>query len=378
MILEKPPLSDLISEVETLTSGSWPEIASSLATHRPPIGFFCPYVPEELLWAAGALPLRLMEMPVKISHTQAHLQAYCCHPVKSTLEHYLRGNLDFLQGMVFSQSCDSIKGLAEIWADQGRLPFQFNLMVPSRLDSPLSREFLHAELLGLKTALEERMGTISEEKIWEAIRLFNGIREQLRTIYDRISREPDWLSGEMLGRIVRAGYLMDRERYLDFLRRFSGSEKVLTSGTSSGVPLYLSGNLVHSIDWMALIEEAGARVVYDDLCGGGRIFRWMVREEGDPLTALVDRYFSAYFCPTKYQGPLAHEEVLLKEIQASGARGVVFIFYKYCEPFYFDYPDLKKSMEAKGYPTLLLEIEDPSQAREQSKIRLQAFLEMLD
>ncbi|MEW6186442.1 MAG: 2-hydroxyacyl-CoA dehydratase family protein, partial [Thermodesulfobacteriota bacterium] len=337
MIMKEHSLSDLLSEVETLTAGSWPEIASSLPHDRPAIGFFCPYVPEEILHAAGALPIRLLDIPVKISHTQAHLPAYCCHPLKSTLEHYLRGQLDFLQGMVFSHSCDSMKGLADIWADQGRLSFHFNLMVPSRLDSALSREFFHSELVRLQSALENQLGPIAEENIREAIRLFNRIRERLRILYARIGAEPGWLSGEMLARIIRAGYLMERGKYLDLLTRLFELKREASSDLSSKVPLYLSGNLVQSIDWMTLIEEAGARVVFDDLCGGGRTLRWTVREDGHPLDALVDRYFSSYFCPTKYQGLRTHQEVLLKEIRASKARGVVFIFYKYCEPFYFDY-----------------------------------------
>jgi benzoyl-CoA reductase/2-hydroxyglutaryl-CoA dehydratase subunit BcrC/BadD/HgdB len=70
-------------------------------------------------------------------------------------------------------------------------------------------------------------------------------------------------------------------------------------------------------------------------------------------------------------------EILLKEVQESGARGVIFLLYKYCETHYFDYPDLKSALESKGIPTLLLEVEDPSYAWEQLKIRIQAFVEML-
>lgn len=119
---QETSFSNLIRELEEIASWGYPEIASHLPSGRIPIGYFCPYVPEELLQACGAVPIRLMDMPVKISHAQAHLSAYCCHLVKSSLENYLRGNLDFLKGIVFSQSCDSMKGLAEIWALEGVLP----------------------------------------------------------------------------------------------------------------------------------------------------------------------------------------------------------------------------------------------------------------
>ena len=176
-----------------------------------PIGYFCPFVPEELLQAAGAIPIRLMDIPVKISHAQAHLPAYCCHLVKSSLENYLRGELDFLEGIVFCQSCDTMKGLADIWAIEGRLSFQFNLMVPTRLNSPLARDYFKTEVEGLKAALEKKLGNISAESLQEAIRLYNRIRDQLRTLYARKRQDPGRLSGKGLAQIIRAGYLMDRD-----------------------------------------------------------------------------------------------------------------------------------------------------------------------
>lgn len=374
---EKISLTDLLQEVGQITSRGWPEIASRIPAGRVPVGYFCPYVPEELLWAAGAFPVRLMDMPVKISHAQAHLPAYCCHLVKSSLENYLRGDLDFLRGIVFSQSCDTMKGLADIWAIDARFSFQFNLMVPSRLNSSLARDYFRIELERLKAALEKELGPILDGNLKEAIHLFNQIRERLRTLYARLRDNGGYISGKELAQIVRAGYLMDREQYLRLLTRFLDSWPGQAEEKTPGVPLYLSGNIAHSGGWFSLIDEAGGRIVGDDLCSGARTLRLMVHEENDPLDALVDRYFTTFFCPTKHQGIQDHQELLSKEVRESGARGVVFIFYKYCESFFFDYPDLKKSLDAAGYSSLLLEIEDPSQSKEQVKIRLQAFVEML-
>ena len=76
-------------------------------------------------------------------------------------------------------------------------------------------------------------------------------------------------------------------------------------------------------------------------------------------------------------GSQAHAESLLKDVQDSKAKGVIFLLYKYCEAHFFDYPDLKIVLESKDIPTLLLEVEDPSYSIGQLKIRVQAFIEML-
>jgi bcr-type benzoyl-CoA reductase subunit C len=364
-------------EIETISSWGYPEIVSHLPKGRKVIGFFCPYVPEELLHAAGALPFRLMGTPTKISLVSAHLPSYCCHLVKSSLENLLQGELNFLHGVIFSHTCDSMQGLSDIWAHQGRLPIHFNLMIPTNLDSEHSRSYLKAEMERLKDFLESHLGKITPQNLKVSIQLFNRIREKLGEIY--ISRREGFtqLPDSYFAQIIRAGYLMDRVRYLELLEELLDALPEKTEDSKDLVPIYLSGNMVHSPSYFSLIEEAGAKVVQDDLCSGTRFLRLRVPENTDPMDGLSDRYFASFMCPSKHKGPHAHIETLLKGVQESGAKGVIFLLYKYCETHFFDYPDLKQELESKGIPTLLLEVEDPSYSIEQLKARIQAFVEML-
>ena len=374
---EESSLIKVLKEFEIIASGGYPEIASHLPKDRAPIGFFCPFVPEELIHAAGALPFRLMGTPIKMSHVQAHLPPNCCHLVKSSLESLLQGELPFLKGIVFSHTCDVMQGLADIWALQGCIPLQFNLMMPSRLDSELPRTFLKAEIDRFKKFLESNVGGITPQSLKASIHLFNEIRRKLQEIYNHRPKWPTQISGSDFARMIRAGYLMDRQRYLQLLDDLL---KALPEKTGEGgnlVPVFLAGNMTHSDSYFSLIEEAGAIIVQDDLCSGTRFLRLMVPEDVDPIEGLTDRYLTSFLCPTKYKGIHAHAETLLAEVQKSGAEGVIFLLYKYCETHFFDYPDLKQALESKGIPTLLLEVEDPSYSIEQLKIRVQAFVEML-
>jgi benzoyl-CoA reductase/2-hydroxyglutaryl-CoA dehydratase subunit BcrC/BadD/HgdB len=170
---------------------------------------------------------------------------------------------------------------------------------------------------------------------------------------------------------------MDRQRYLQLLDDLLNALPEKTGGSGNLIPVFLAGNMTHSDSYFSFIEEAGAIVVQDDLCSGTRFLRLMTPEDADPIEGLTNRYLTSFLCPTKHQGAQAHIETLLNEVQKSGAKGVIFLLYKYCEPHFFDYPDLKKALESKGIPTLLLEVEDPSYSIGQLKIRIQAFVEML-
>jgi benzoyl-CoA reductase/2-hydroxyglutaryl-CoA dehydratase subunit BcrC/BadD/HgdB len=370
-------LSKVLQEFETIASRGYREAASSLPNDRVPIGFFCPYVPEELIHAAGALPFRLMGTPGKMSRVQAHLPPNCCHLVKSSLESLLVGELDFLKGIIFSHSCDAMQGLADIWTLQKRTPLQFNLMMPSRLDAELPRKFLKAELERFKTFLELNVGKITPQSLKASVELFNHIRETLQKIYNGRPKWHPQIPGRNFAQIIRAGYQMDRQRYLELLNDLLNALPEKTGESQNLVPIYLAGNMTHSDSYFSLIEEAGAIVVQDDLCSGARFLRLMVPEDADPIDGLTHRYFSSFLCPTKHKGVHAHGETLSKEVEKSGARGVIFLLYKYCETHFFDYPDLKLALDSKGIPTLLLEVEDPSYSIGQLKIRIQAFVEML-
>jgi benzoyl-CoA reductase subunit C len=370
-------LSKVLKEVETITSLGYKEIASQLPEDRVPIGFFCPYVPEELIHAAGGHPFRLMGTPVKISHVQAHLPPYCCHLVKSSLESLLQGELDFLKGIVFTHTCDSMQGLSDIWALQKRVPLHFNLAIPTHLDSERSRPYLKAEIERFKNFLDSHVGKITTQGLKTSIQLFNNIRKDLKEIYHRRRNGVGQLPGKDFAQLIRAGYLMDRSRYLELLKELLDTFPEKSEANDHLVPIFIAGNMVHSASWFSLVEEAGAQVVQDNLCSGARSFRLMVREDVDPIEGLTERYFNSFFCPTKYMGAQAHLETLVKEVQESGARGIIFLLYKYCESHFFDYPDLKLALESRGIPTLLLEVEDPSYSIEQLKIRIQAFVEML-
>lgn len=364
-------------EIEAISSSAYPEVASHLPKDRKAIGFFCPYVPEELLHAAGALPFRLMGAPIKMSHVQAHLPPNCCHLVKSSLESLLQGELDFLNGVIFSHTCDSMQGLSDIWAHQRRFPIHFNLMIPTNLDSEHSRSYLKAEMERFKDFLESHLGRITPQNLKNSIQLFNRIRKKLGEIYIRRLKGFIQLPDSYFAQIIRAGYLMDRIRYLELIEELLDALPEKTEDSKDLVPIYLSGNMAHSASYFSLIEEAGAKVVQDDLCSGTRFLRLMVSENTDPIDGLTDRYLTSFMCPSKHKGPRAHIEALLKGVQESGAKGVIFLLYKYCETYFFDYPDLKQALESKGIPTLLLEVEDPSYSIGQLKVRIQAFVEML-
>jgi benzoyl-CoA reductase/2-hydroxyglutaryl-CoA dehydratase subunit BcrC/BadD/HgdB len=128
---------------------------------------------------------------------------------------------------------------------------------------------------------------------------------------------------------------------------------------------------------LALIEELGARIVGDDLCTGSRYFAPPVVGNGDPISALADRYLHRLPCPAKYHPDHQPGEHLLKLVNETKANGVVFVLQKFCDPHAFDYAIVKEKLDVAAVPHLRLEMEHVP-ALDQWRTRLQAFLELVN
>jgi benzoyl-CoA reductase/2-hydroxyglutaryl-CoA dehydratase subunit BcrC/BadD/HgdB len=167
----------------------------------------------------------------------------------------------------------------------------------------------------------------------------------------------------------------------------------LQSPPSGRIPLVLSGATLDDPALLALIEELGGQVVGDDLCNGERYFDTLVPEVEDPGAraadpdpdtglpdpwgALAERYLRRPPCPCKHSGLDVREKHLLSLATARGARGVIFVLKKFCDPHAWDYPPLAAALRTAGIPHLLLETEATTPVGV-LRTRIEAFLEMLE
>ena len=60
------------------------------------VGYVCSYVPEEMILAAGAHPVRLFGAKENASLADSHLQSYCCSLARGVLEEGLSGRAECL------------------------------------------------------------------------------------------------------------------------------------------------------------------------------------------------------------------------------------------------------------------------------------------
>ena len=348
---------------------------------RRVVGTFCSYAPEEIILAAGAHPFRLFGSGEKIHLAETHLQSYCCSLVRGALEDALAGRLEFLDGVVFPHTCDSIQRLSDIWRLNVPACFHLDVVLPVKLDTDGARQYLIDVLIRFRKDLGEKLGvTISDEDLRAAIRTMNRIRAALTRIYALKGERPEILQGSDLYALVRAAMIMDRTRAASLLEEVAAEmEKKSASAVAAGTKkrIVLSGGICNHPDIYTIIEEAGGAVVGDDLCTGSRYFSGLIDEKADPVTAIAGRILTRVVCPAKHRGLTDRADHLVRLVREKRAQGVIFFLLKFCDPHAFDYPYLKEALDREGIPSLLLEIEDRLPADGQLRTRFEAFVEMI-
>jgi len=372
---------DRIAELRTIVDHPYAYLQKLKDTSgRKIVGTVCSYAPEELIYAAGALPVRLFGSDQAIHRADLHLQSYCCSLVRGILEEALAGRLDLLDGMVFPHTCDSIQRLSDVWRINLVKTFHADVVLPVKLDTESARQYLVDVLKKFKTDLERGLAReITEAGLIHAVKTYNAIRSQMTRLYELRRNHPQSISGQDFHTIVRAAMIMDRDAFLETLTAIvdERAARPPRKETSAGRRLVISGGICNHPDVYDAIEAAGGVVVGDDLCTGSRYFAGAISENLPPIAAIANRYATRVSCPAKHAGLTHRGEQLLAMAKDCRAEGVVFMLLKFCDPHAFDYPYLKEMLDREKIPSLLLEMEEQTTAGGQLATRLETFIQIL-
>jgi len=344
------------------------------ATERA-LAYVCPYVPEEIILAAGFRPFRFLP-DANPSDADAHIHPNTCGYLKSLLAAGLRAAMPGVDGIVFANCCDGMRRLHDIWEKYvPGIPPVF-LDIPKRNDR-LSVEYFASELKRLAGRIRSAHGLsreVQEAEIERSIRTCNRNREERMEIFPRWRRND--VRADAAG-LYALGQGTSRAPETDFPEQ---ADRILAGKTVPPVEenrkgVVLSGSILRRPDLLFLIEASGGRISALDSCLTARRFPGRVEEgSADPYLALAQRTLTQPPCPRM----AAFEdrcENLLSLVRESGAGGLIYFPLKHCEPFRYDTLLLLERFRGEGIPVLVLEDEFQTPIPEQVRTRVQAFLE---
>ena len=338
-------------------------------------GVFPGQYPREILWAMNGVPIEIWDPPLEITAANAHLQPYICSVVKLGLELILQGKCDDLDGFLFPHTCDSLQNLASIVNDYLGLEkpcyFFYHPKAPYR---DASRNFYMEQLKGLAALLEKQLGPLDSFKLKQSVEQGQQVASLLRELYSmRASRELAAANAQFY-RIIRQGEFLMPDDFIPLLEEFLTASK---GRSTAGPAVILSGILPNPPEILTLLDELEVRVADDDFLNCSRRLLAPFSQAQDPFEAMTETYFALPACSTRGSSIGERLEYLLGKINTSGARGVIFYMTKFCEPEFFDVPQLVKEIKKRGFATLVIDSELNQGLSGQLNTRVEAFVEMI-
>jgi len=341
------------------------------------VGYFCTYAPEEILYAADILPVRILGSHEPQDVTEAHIFGMFCPFCRDCLAQGLKGRYDYLDGVMIAQSCLHIRQAYTSWIKHLPVDFSYYLPMPNNVQSPHAVPYLAGEIKAFKSAVEKWTGKeITEDEIRNGLKVMNENRSLMHQLYEYKKQENPPISGEETMEVAISQQLIDKREHSQALKQLIESVKSATVKQNTGTRLMILGSENDDIPFIQMVESVGGTVVIDDHCIGTRYFWNNVKEDKeDLLTSIAKRYVERPACPSKDWMERSRVEHIIKLAKDFDAKGAIVIQQKFCDPHEIDIPAIIKELNDADIKTLFLEF-DVTVPIGQFKIRVEAFLEM--
>jgi bzd-type benzoyl-CoA reductase N subunit len=357
------------------------EILSAKARGQKVMGWVCTYVPEELLHAAGALPVRISgyAKETDLQDGTAYFYVNNCSFARSCLQLGLRGEYEYLDGFVAGSTCDAARRLFDLWRHYVPVPFSHVMTVPRKY-SERALDLYLSQLLELKKALESHLGVeITDEALVKSISSHNESRSLLRALNGLRKLDEPPIDGAQTMEVLNAASRMPKEAFNECLRelvRYLEHSKPIRKGKAR---IMIAGSALNNAEFIQSIERIGGLVVTDELCTGTRYWAdpVAVGDHDEPLKAIARRYLNNFPCARMYPSEERFQRIL-KLIREFRVDGVISQTIRYCSPYSNDLPLLSDMLNQNGVPMLSLDVEYGTSGSGQILTRVQAFLEMLE
>ena len=355
---------------------------------KPLTGTYCVMAPQELIYAAGAVPVKLCSgnyTAFSIGDDQFPRDA--CPLVKAVAGFQEMGLMPIYRDcslMAVPITCDCKKRIVEMLEKTHEV---YPLQVPAgREDEDIDRYV--EELYGFLDRLEEMTGqTVTWDALAQGMNTIGRAKYQLSRFLELKKSMPYLMRGtHILAAMNAAAYMhagiwarcmhdLNAELEQRIRKRQRVTPKDLPRIMITGSPV-----IFPNLKIPLLIEEMGGILAADETCMGERGMSdpaVVVDESFDGMMrALANQALRPCSCPTFVDN---RERIfrLRQMIEDYQIQGVIYHVLRGCLVYDFEYRQIEEELGRDGIPVIRLESDYNEEDVEQLRIRIEAFIELI-
>lgn len=359
------------------------QLADFKARGKKVIGVLPYYAPEELVYAAGMVPMGMWGSNKKtIARAKEYCATFYCTIAQLALEMLLDGTMDQLDGLITPTICDTLRPMSQNFrvAIGHKIPTIF-LAHPQNRFAPWGIQFCVDQYTNIRRALEEIAGhKISDEDITKAIKVYNASRAARREFVKLASDHCDVVKPVQRSAVLKASWFMLKDEYTEKLHALNTELKALPVCDWKGVKVVTSGIIVDNPKLLEIFEENNIAIAADDVAHESRSFRTDADETGDPMMALAHQFANIDYDVLLYDensNQNRRGEFVASLVKESGAQGLILFMQQFCDPEEMEYPYLKKALDKAGIPHIKLGVDQQMRDFGQASTAIQAFADVL-
>ncbi len=346
------------------------------------VGWLCTYTPEEVIYAAGFEPYRILPRAEYGGSVEESLPPNICPYVRKVLAELKKGVHPEMEGVVITHSCNAMMHLYDALREEANF-FVYLLEVPRRTDHA-AVEYYSSELDQLAEFLGSKGQEVTPARLQEAV---NAYRERNHSIKRLLEVTPkhfsDYFTG-ICGLAEEAATTLPGEFVQQVSPLVEKKETSYGKNQKELPSLVLTGGLPPR-GMVELLEGQPEFVLYPDNCAGLRYLEKEIHlpedcggsgERLEFLRQLSEAYLQKAPCPRIFDYTL-REEYFNRLLEEREVKGVVYHDLLFCDLGHYDYLIIKEILEARGIPLLKVETELGQEDLGQLKTRLEAFMEIV-
>ena len=372
-------IETMLETFKGIASNPHAQLQKHLEAGKRVIGVGPYYAPEELVYAAGAVPFGVWGCMGAPNEARKYFPPFYCSICQMTLEMGLTGKLEGLSGYMTTALCDTQRAASQNWrAGVGNAIPLIYVSQPQNRKADFGRAYAVDSYAQVAHEVEEcAHGIIDDENLGAAIRLYNEWRAAMREFVELAGAHPAEVGVRARLAVIQAGYYMDKAEHLAMVRELNEALAQLPESASGFKRVVLSGIFEDIPAIVEMLDEMGYAVVADDLAKESRAFAMAVPEDKPPMEALAEAWCALDGDSLLYDPEKLHPKKVADLARASQAQGVILLLAKFCDPEEFDAPFVKAACQEAGIPFLQIEVDQSTETYEQARTQLEAFGDLL-
>jgi benzoyl-CoA reductase subunit C len=383
--MEKKGADAIIEDFRSITENSHEYAKSLKGKGQLFAGYMCTHVPEEMLYAAGIVPVRILSSHVSQAMTRSYIHETYCSFSHDCAYQALQGNLDYLDLIVTTSSCIHMGEAFNVSVRfAGFQEKSFLIPYPHIIHTKPAGGFLVESFGEFKQFIEKfTKKPLTDDDIERAIKVYNHNRRLLKRLWEFLRRDNPPVTGPEVAAVTLASQLMDKQKCNQMLEQLIERLETAPGKAPSGVRLMVSGGACDDLGIFDLIEHLSYRasLIFIDSCTAARYFWFEVPEDRpDKLKAIAEGYIGKIPCPAKDNMPGTGEKKRFRFVQQFiedfKPDGVVFLYQRFCSPQPMDVVGLKPILDKLGIPSTELEL-DTTVPLTQFGTQLEALVEII-